>query len=407
MTRGRSGRNAKSRRGRPAASAGALPEPEPRAASQRTAGGTPELEALSVTHSFDSGTDGEPYTATVRFSGTRSGVRGRPGARDSFTQEETIKGVVPGMGPVSITTWVYGLHPGEWTVTAELVRGPGEGSWRRALRPAQRAGTPLPRAAWSWWRWSLVPGAFFPVKTRWAPLVRLTPMPAVVHGSWSSLIAVGLLAGIVAQTTLLARFGIGLSEALLVDLAAVVAGLVGAKLWYLGLQPRAWRRRIGEGFSVDGSIVFGPVAGVAAMLALDLPIGSVLDASTPAFFLGMAIGRLGCFLTGCCAGRCTAARWGVWSSDRRVGARRIPAQLLESGVAAVLGAVTLLLLAGPGTSISGAVFVGGAAAYILARQALLRLRADPRPPSIAQPLTAAAAALVLVADAVVLFAAGM
>ena len=357
-----------------------------------------------MTHSFDPGTDEEPYPATIRFSGNRIGVRGKAGPRDSFTKEETIEGIVPGSGRVSITTWVYGLNPGQWNVIAELVRGPSEGSWRRALRPRQHSGTPLPRAAWSWWRWSLVPGAFGPVTTRWAPMVRLTPVPAVVHGSWSGLIAVGILVGILVQTSLLSRVAIGVGEALLVDFAALVAGLIGAKLWYVALRPNEWRKRIGEGFSVDGSIVFGPVAGVIAMLALELPVGAILDASTPAFLVGMAIGRLGCFLTGCCAGRCTRARWGVWSSDRRVGARRIPAQLLESGIATVLAIATLLLVARPAAPLSGAVFVGGAAAYVLARQWLLRLRAEPRSPSLAQPLTAGAAALVLMVDAAMILA---
>ncbi|MGH2603225.1 MAG: hypothetical protein ACRDJ9_28060, partial [Dehalococcoidia bacterium] len=119
---------------------------------------TAEVEALSVTHWFDSGTAGVPYTATVRYTGRSVGARGKPTARDVFTKEETIKGIVPGSGRVSITTWVYGLQRGEWEVSAELIRGPSEGSWRRALRPRKQSGTPLPRAAWSWLRWSLAPG---------------------------------------------------------------------------------------------------------------------------------------------------------------------------------------------------------------------------------------------------------
>jgi len=395
-------RRTKGRKSRPSAPTGSSGPPNG-ASDQPATTATGEPEALSVTHWFDSGIDGEPYTATVRFSGNRLGVRGKAGPRDSFTKEETIKGVVPGSGRVSITTWVHGLNPGQWNVTAELVAGPSESSWRRALRPHQRSGTPLPRAAWSWWRWSLDSASFGPVMTRWAPLVRLTAMPAVVRGSWSGLIAVGILVGILVQTSLLSRAGIGVGEALLVDFAALAAGLIGAKLWYVALRPGAWRKRIGEGFSIDGSIVFGPVVGVIAMLGLALPVGGFLDASTPAFFFGMAIGRLGCFLTGCCAGRCTRGRWGVWSSDRRVGARRVPAQLLESGIALAIGIVTLLLVT-RSTAFDGAVFVGGAAAYILARQWLLRLRAEPREPSIAQPLTAGAAALVLVLDAIAMFA---
>jgi phosphatidylglycerol:prolipoprotein diacylglycerol transferase len=128
-----------------------------------------------------------------------------------------------------------------------------------------------------------------------------------------------------------------------------------------------------------------------------------LDAGTPAFFLGVAVGRLGCFLTGCCAGRCTRAPWGVWSSDRRIGARRIPTQLIESVAGLLLGAASLLLFVLPAASVPGAIFVGGAAAYVLVRHWLLPLRAEPRQFSVAAPLTAAAAALVLAADAVVLF----
>ena len=79
-----------------------------------------EPEALVVSHCFDSGEDGEPYSATIRLTGRRAGVHGIRTSQDDFVQEQKIEGVVPGSGPVSVTTWVYGLHPGEWTVNAEL-----------------------------------------------------------------------------------------------------------------------------------------------------------------------------------------------------------------------------------------------------------------------------------------------
>lgn len=361
----------------------------------------PEREGLSVTHWFDPGTEGPPFTATVRFTGRRLDVRGKPGTKDEFARDETVEGVVPGSGPVSVTAFVHGVNPGQWTVSAELIRGPAEGSWRRALRSRPHTGTPLPRAGWSWSRWSLATGAFAPVRTRWGPLVRFTPMPAVVPGSWSALVGLGILVGIVIQSALLAGKGMPLGDVLLVDAAAVVAGFIGANLWYIALRPSDWRRRFG-GLSVDGSLVAAPVAGVAAMIAVGLPIGAFLDASTPAFFFGMAIGRFGCFLTGCCAGRCTAAPWGVWSSDRRVGARRVPAQLIESAAALLFGAATLPLVLGGAAAPAGAIFIGGAAAYVLVRHWLLPLRAEPRQFSKAAPLTAAAAALVLMTDATVL-----
>ena len=137
-----------------------------------------------------------------------------------------------------------------------------------------------------------------------------------------------------------------------------------------------------EGWSIDGSIVGAPIAAVVAMLALDLPVLAFLDAGTPAFFVGVGIGRLGCFFTGCCAGRCTASRWGIWSSDRRVGARRIPTQLLESGLgfglAIIFGALDISGI----LPVDGLVFVVGIGSYLAGRQLLLRLRADARSSSL-------------------------
>jgi phosphatidylglycerol:prolipoprotein diacylglycerol transferase len=375
------------------------------------ADGAVESEALSVTHWFNadgSGRDGEPYAASIRFSGRRIGVRGKPGPRDAFVKEESVDGIVPGSGPVSITIWVYGLQPGEWTVTADLTRGPRGAAARRPSAGGKPSGTrTLPRAQWSWRRWALSSGQFAPVRTRWGPLARLAWMPAVIPGSWFGLVAIGVLVGVAVQAALLARANIPVGLSLVVDLLALVSGLVLAKLWYLALRPPAtWRQSIGEGFTVDGLLVAVPVVSAATLLALDLPIGLFLDASAPGLFFGVAIGRLGCFFTGCCAGRCTRSRWGVWSSDRRVGARRIPTQLMESAAGLLIGTVATPLVLGS-TSPAGAVFVGAVAAYVLIRQLLLRLRAQPHN-RIRARLTAAAAALVLLADgAIVLVASAL
>lgn len=412
MARSKASTRAKARRARSAAGANPVASPTRATVQAEDTGrlasferdaraAAPEREGLSVTHWFDPGSDGPPFTATVRFTGRRLDVRGKLGTRDQFTRDETVEGVVPGSGPVSVTAFVHGVSSGQWTVSAELIHGPAEGSWQRAFRSRHPTGRPLPRAAWSWLRWTVASGTIAPVRTRWGPLVRFTPMPAVVPGSWSGLVGLGILVGIVIQAALLGRNAISLGNVLLVDALAVVAGFVGASLWYVALRPSDWRQRFG-GLSVDGSLVAAPVAGVAAMIALGLPVGVFLDASTPAFFFGMAIGRFGCFLTGCCAGRCTAAPWGVWSSDRRIGARRVPAQLMESAAALVFGAATLLLVLRAAATPAGAVFVGGAAAYVLVRHWLLPLRAEPRQFSMAAPLTATAAALVLLADAAVM-----
>jgi phosphatidylglycerol:prolipoprotein diacylglycerol transferase len=331
-----------------------------------------EPQALVVSHWFDSGDEGEPFSATVRWTGRRDGVSGMLKPGDTFTHEEKVEGVLPGSGPVSVSAWVYGLGAGEWTVTGELLRPRGDG------RRSHLRGESLPPAAWSWRRRALTAGPATAVKTRWALTAPLAMVPAVIPGSLPILGSIGIVLAIVLQTAFLSGEGVPVARSLAVSLLALAFGLLGAKLWYAVLHPGPWRRSLAGGWSVDGFLVVAPIVAVAGLLAFNVPIGAYFDATAPGLFLAVAIGRVGCFLTGCCAGRPTRSRWGVWSSDRRVGARRIPAQLLESGIGLVLGiAATLFVLGGP-RGLDGAVFVTAFVVYVLVRQLLLRLRAERR-----------------------------
>lgn len=353
-----------------------------------------EPEALVFTHGFDSGEDGEPYSAILRFTGRRMGVHGRPQASDSFVQEQTVDGIVPGTGPVSVTTWVYGLHPGEWTVSAEPIRissgATGSGS---SARPRRSGGRPVYAAAWSWRRWALSSDTARPIRTRWALLAQLARIPAVMPGIYTALAVLGVVVALASLAALLATENVSVSRALAAALLALVSGLIGAKVWYAILHPR--ESVIRGGWAVDGFLVVAPVVAAAALIYFDLPIGVVLDASSPGLFFAVAIGRIGCFFSGCCAGRCTASRWGVWSSDRHVGARRIPTQLLESAAGLLLGLAALLLVLGGPPSVRGAIFVGAFAAYAVVRQLLLRLRSEQRASARTIPLTAGAIAFVV------------
>lgn len=310
-------------------------------------------------------------------------------------QDETIDGIVPGTGPVSITTWVYGLEPGDWTVTGDLIwTSDGAGGSANRLKVAR----PVAPAAWSWRRWAVSTGPEVPAKTRWAPLAPLARQPAVIPGIYTALAIASIVLALVIQQAILAPSGVSTGGALLASVVAIALGLVGAKLLYAALHPKESILR--GGWAVDGFLLVFPIVASVALLLLDLPIGTVFDASTPGIFFAVAIGRIGCFLTGCCSGRCTASRWGIWSSDRRVGARRIPTQLMESAVGLALGLVTLILVLGGSSPFPGAVFLAAFAVYALFRQGLLRLRSERRTSQRSLPLTAAAAGLVVVAVAV-------
>src|SRR5207253_6755876 len=68
-----------------------------------------------------------------------------------------------------------------------------------------------------------------------------------------------------------------------------------------GAGGRAW----------PGGSAAGPGLAVIVARLARRPAGELLDTLVPAGLLALAIGRVGCFLAGCCYGRPTALPWGV------------------------------------------------------------------------------------------------
>lgn len=343
-----------------------------------------EPQALGLTYWFDPGTEGEEYPVTIRFAGRRVGVKGKPGRRDRFSVLESIDHVVPGSGPIAITTRVSDVAPGEWNVTASPVRDPRSRSGTRGSASPERLS--LPDAS------SSGTTAFSRVIGIRAPGARL--------GAWPALVGLGVVIALVTQALLAAHARLPLTRVLLVSLLACLIGLAGAKLYYAtGHYIKGDR---GAFTLLSGTCIQGFVLGTVGALAVgarfaSVPISTLLDVTAPGLLFGMTVGRCGCFFGGCCAGRPTASRWGLWSSDRRLGLRRVPTQLLESTVALVIG-LAALIAAWTMPHPAGVVFIGAIAAYTFGRQLLFPLRAGPRHTSHGRTITMALAALVFAID---------
>ncbi len=334
---------------------------------------------VAATYWFDPGDRGKPYTARIKFMGRRLGVAGKAEPGDRFEQIEKVEGVLPGTGPVSVTT----LAPvvGEWMVSAEALiqrsnqRSGPTGRPRSALASSQHLEPPAIQALLRWGTPSMTAGLPGPTHSRLKAFARV---PGSIVGSWPALVGLGALVGLSVQTQLLSRAHLNTLPVLGLSLAAAVAGLIGAKVWYLMLSRQISAATLSEGLCIQGFIAGTAIVLLAGLIVLHMPIGKFVDATVPGLFLGMAIGRPGCFLTGCCAGRPTASRWGIWASDRRVGARRIPVQLWEALLALILGLATLLIALQKSVNVPGAIAVGGLAAYTLGRQFLFAFRLEPR-----------------------------
>ena len=346
-------------------------------------------EIVSATYWFDPGEGGQPYAALIRFTGRRVGPTGKPQPRDRFDQVEVVGKVVPGSGPISVTTRVHGINPGEWIVSAEPIVRNGQGRYVKPyVGPSKDAGGGAP---WAWRKPAKPPDSAPKVKSRLAAFVKL---PGTFAGAWWGLVGPGVIIGLILQSLLVARAHLDVRATLTISLVASLAGLVGSKLWFVALN-RSFRGLITEGLCIQGFVAGVVVTAAIALPLAHIPVGTFLDASAPGLFLGMALGRWGCFFTGCCAGRVTSSRWGIWSSDRRVGARRIPTQLLESLLCLAIGSVALILVLLSVPGVSDAVFLGALSAYVLGRQFLLQFRLEPRKSSVGPRLTMSAAALVL------------
>jgi len=351
-------------------------------------------ELLTPTYWLDPGESGEPFSATIRFSGRRTDVTGKPEPRDSFWQEETVDGIIPGSGPVAVTAEVRGINPGDWTVTARSVARTGGRSYRSYPPPGHDpAGVyrvPPPR------RVEIPAEATATVHT--SSLLR-SKVPGIIRFAYATLVGLGVLVGLGLEALLLNHGHYTLFRPMLFSVIAIIAGVIGGKAWYVAVH----RGRKFDGWCIQGFVAGAAVVVAAAALAgPGIPAGAYLAAAAPALLIGMSIGRPGCFWAGCCTGRPTAARWGVWSSDRRLGCRRAPAQLLEALSALISGGAVLIVVLVDGLARSGPVAVVGLAAYTLARQFILGLRAEDRVWPYGRRVTGAIAALALIAGIVLL-----
>lgn len=359
-----------------------------------------ELETLVVTWCFEAARHGSPYNVTVRFTGRRV-TDGRRTNADQFVRDETVRGVVPGCGWVSVTTQVLDVPAGEWDVAATIVAKPQRSGSKRHRPPASTGR--VRSATWSWRHWRISPAENRRVATRWTPAAPFVPRPAVVPGSWTLLVAVAVVTGVWIQRLALARLQLPTGSGLLLSLVAIVLGIFGARVWYLAQRPPgAAKSTFGAGWCIQGFVAAATLTFAVLLPLADIPVGRFFDATAPGLLIGMAIGRLGCFFTGCCGGRITASRWGVFSSDRRVGARRVPTQLLEAATSAVLGAGALAFVWRVEPRFPGTVFVGSFSAYIIVRQVLLGLRAEARRSAWRRRATLVLALATLVVDLLIL-----
>ncbi len=123
----------------------------------------------------------------------------------------------------------------------------------------------------------------------------------------------------------------------------LLAGLLGARLWYVGANWTAYQSELRQVLALSlGTLAPGPGMVIGALVALiylyrrGVSLPRLADALAPGLLLALAVLRLGDFLTGRVLGTPTDVPWAVEMWD----VRRHPVALYEAGaVLIVLGII--------------------------------------------------------------------
>ncbi|PTL60284.1 prolipoprotein diacylglyceryl transferase [Paraconexibacter algicola] len=145
-----------------------------------------------------------------------------------------------------------------------------------------------------------------------APSFDIGPVELAWHGV---MIAVGMLVGVLLCTRLAGRRGLEPERAMDGMVAVALAGIVGARLFFLAqgapsdlLQPASWIDT--RGFAFYGAMIAAPLA-TWVVLRGTRRVSEYLDLYALVFPLGMAVGRIGDLIAGEHYGPATGAPWGI------------------------------------------------------------------------------------------------
>ncbi len=166
--------------------------------------------------------------------------------------------------------------------------------------------------------------------------ILFTVGPLTIY-SWGTFLVLGVAVGTVVTIFEGRRRGLRAPELLNLAFLTSLAGLAGARLLYVLVEWPAFRPDPVSAFlfTEGGLSIYGAVLGGAALVLCfarrrGRPFLVYADLMAPGLALGTAIGRIGCFLRGCCYGRLTDQSWGFLSA--LAGGYRYPSQLMEASL---------------------------------------------------------------------------
>src|SRR4051812_19449934 len=134
----------------------------------------------------------------------------------------------------------------------------------------------------------------------------LTSSPVI--GTYSFCLLLGLIAGYVVARFNARRLGMDRRHIDNVTLLVAITGLAGARIfsWLFEFPPgfTLWQAlwQTGGGLVFYGGVIGGFVSVIAYCLLKSVGLRDLLDVMAAPLAVGLAFGRIGCFMAGCCWG---------------------------------------------------------------------------------------------------------
>ncbi len=221
-------------------------------------------------------------------------------------------------------------------------------------------------------------------------LMHMGQLPVFSYGVMTAL---GFLLAIVWMVHLAKKEGLSAAKVEGLGLVIVLSAGVGSKLLtaldYPGFYSGGWEhfvfdQMLGKGGVFYGGFLMAVACSFVYFRLVKLPAWQVYDCAVPGLALAQGLGRIGCFLAGCCWGTPTSSGLGVVFTSEvahdltgvPLGVKLHPTQLYES--VAVLLAIPFLLWLRKTKTFQGEVFLAYVLYYAVARFFLEFVRDDPR-----------------------------
>ena len=213
--------------------------------------------------------------------------------------------------------------------------------------------------------------------------------PVVVY-AYGTLYLLGLFLGLWLARRYMIRQGLSPNRVDIALGATIFTAFIGMRVLHIWLYPNpkealTWQEFLLRGGMYYGGFLAGLLVLVGVSFLLFRRVAPILDAVVIGIAAGHALGRIGCFLAGCCYGRPTDLPWGVIFTNRiahisagtPLGIRLHPVQIYESALEGLL-ALFLIYLARTAWLGTGALFATYLLGYGTIRFGLEFLRGVPK-----------------------------